>query len=962
MDSRIPTEQGQIIMTKMKRNEYDCSICMNTIQTYHNIWTCQNCYTSFHITCVTTWSEDKNTWNCPICMKYYSVPPKPTCFCGKQISGSKFDDPHCCGDICGKYRTNSSCPHPCTRKCHPGPCGQCTATGKAVKCFCGRNNVYLRCGEDESHKSCGNNCLKEMKCKHACMSVCHDGPCPKCMIEVERKCYCGKHSKTVVCGDVKIDKKTKGCYSCDEICGKVLKCGKHYCTKKCHSGSCEECPTPITITQCSCGKTKYNRKNCNDPFEECSTICGKIMSCGHKCQQKCHFGECVCPLTSRKPCRCGKEIHTVPCNFKGEIICKNVCGDTMNCKVHTCENICCSAHGSIKNEMHRCFKYCGKELECGHKCMELCHGNKKCNPCGHMLLTPLTCRCGETKIMPPIPCGTMPPVCYHPCKLPLPCGHESVKHNCHFGPCPRCTTRTEKTCFCGKEMVTVPCFISSASCGKVCGKPMACGIHFCKRTCHDGPCTTEDSCPYECGKEKEGCSHKCTLKCHGNTPCPITPCNQLIEISCACGYHHEMIPCNATPSEPYQPKQLECDEECEKEQLKHKKVELEVKEMKYPIWYMYLFHTFGKTAKQLEKSIIEFITSPTQTRLELNKINDLCYFLVKFMCEYYQIDITFEIIKKQKRIVLIKSRQTPKLCKPTASEIVGEFKQQFSLKGIDNGFIINVIVYTDEVEEVKTILHLGDISDIAYESIMKFINRNKYGFNHNQVDWKNILLFIQNEDIFEYCIQQLNKIPSIIIREKIVEEEIVPLIRNDEGEYTEYGVETINKMIFDRLKNKQMTYKIAFEMGCYVPIVLTNYQTRMNCLKESNEPLLKLENKSKQQYVMKEMFIEVEISKTQINKSIGYHSEIKTFNLDMYIGASESNRLKIEWNKDISENGETFHFYKTIHKNDEIQLVSRRQLFIWVNYQNKEVIGKKASVSFYIESRHVPVVGQKKKK
>ena len=50
-----------------------------------------------------------------------------------------------------------------------------------------------------------------------------------------------------------------------------------------------------------------------------------------------------------------------------------------------------------------------------------------------------------------------------------------------------------------------------------------------------------------------------------------------------------------------------------------------------------------------------------------------------------------------------------------------------------------------------------------------------------------------------------------------------------------------------------------FEMNCYIPIILSNYQTRMNCLKEINEPLLKLENKSKQHYVMKEMFVEVEI-------------------------------------------------------------------------------------------------------
>ena len=77
---------------------------MNIIQKNQRIWTCQQCYTSYHIHCIQKWSNEKIIWQCPICTQEYYNQPKPTCFCGKHSDGSMFEMPHCCGEICGKKR------------------------------------------------------------------------------------------------------------------------------------------------------------------------------------------------------------------------------------------------------------------------------------------------------------------------------------------------------------------------------------------------------------------------------------------------------------------------------------------------------------------------------------------------------------------------------------------------------------------------------------------------------------------------------------------------------------------------------------------------------------------------------------------------------------------------------------------------------------------------------------------
>lgn len=48
---------------------------------------------------------------------------------------------------------------------------------------------------------------------------------------------------------------------------------------------------------CYCGKAKAQRR-CGAARWSCTRLCGRLLSCGHRCPLKCHDGECgPCRLT-----------------------------------------------------------------------------------------------------------------------------------------------------------------------------------------------------------------------------------------------------------------------------------------------------------------------------------------------------------------------------------------------------------------------------------------------------------------------------------------------------------------------------------------------------------------------------------------------------------------------------------------------------------------------------------------
>lgn len=187
--------------------------------------------------------------------------------------------------------------------------------------------------------------------------------CGKCFDSVPTKyyCFCGKEENPEF--DPWLPPHT-----CGNLCGRILPCG-HQCNERCHAGRCPPCPRVITI-QCPCGKTqrtvRCSMKHLQTAELLCHDPCLKLLSCGiHRCHQPCHFGPCPpCEERVSQTCYCGRESRSVPC-------------------------------GSVKSSTYSCGQICGKPLDCGfHHCEKLCHEGE-CGPCPYK--PPRSCFCGKKR-------------------------------------------------------------------------------------------------------------------------------------------------------------------------------------------------------------------------------------------------------------------------------------------------------------------------------------------------------------------------------------------------------------------------------------------------------------------------------------------------------------------------------------------------------------------------------------
>lgn len=124
------------LLTGLLNDSYECMICMNFIRRRQSIWHCEECYALFHLDCISKWSKNSmeearsqrqsilpqkaplDGWRCPHCNKVHREhegPPISRCFCGK-VTNPEFNPyitPHSCGDLCGRMRIGTDCPHPC---------------------------------------------------------------------------------------------------------------------------------------------------------------------------------------------------------------------------------------------------------------------------------------------------------------------------------------------------------------------------------------------------------------------------------------------------------------------------------------------------------------------------------------------------------------------------------------------------------------------------------------------------------------------------------------------------------------------------------------------------------------------------------------------------------------------------------------------------------------------------------
>ncbi len=604
----------------ISRGALECMICCENVRRQSRIWDCGRCFAVFHLSCIRKWCkqsekrEGAGSWRCPGCQNVMSATPrKYMCWCGatENPEVNKYLPPHSCGQPCGKQR---GCTHPCVEMCHAGPCSPCASMAPAQSCLCGKQSRQTRCKDPESKStwSCEEVCGEIMACGvHTCQRTCHAGLCGVCTSLETSRCYCGQEQKSIECWDKSFTTKSQiqdaqgniddwdGSFSCLNICGRSFQCGKHTCSRTCHSQSLDskKCPyRPEVVKTCPCGKVSLDdlgclRSSCEDEIKACENICGRSRPCGHICRRRCHNKDCgICTEEVETECRCGRTTFAVRCQYKmKQPHCTKVCRSTLSCGRHKCHTICCPAERAGQKRLqahkkkrftvpieefeseHICIETCGRKLKCSkHLCANVCHAGP-CPPCLEATYEDLSCHCRKTKIYAPVACSTPPPACNYPCTRPKICGHPQLEHNCHTDAedCPRCPYLVERKCLCGKEMFAKgmmraqPCWRQDVTCGRICGKMLECAAHTCQKTCHaPGECSSP--CTQPCGKPRKACGHACVKPCHAPFECPQTaPCQVIYKVTCECGNLQQSAICNSTSSTPTGGKQtLKCNVTC----------------------------------------------------------------------------------------------------------------------------------------------------------------------------------------------------------------------------------------------------------------------------------------------------------------------------------------------------------------------------------------------------------------
>lgn len=264
---------------------------------------------------------------------------------------------------------------------------------------------------------------------------------------------------------------------------------------------------------------------------------------------------------------------------------------------------------------HSCGEPCGRPLEkevsvsvsgsgvsrdrdrddvCPHRCVLQCHPGP-CPPC-KAFAPPRICPCGKKTITTRCSDQKSLYTCGQRCGKPLKCLRHRCDKTCHVGPCDSCEVRIEASCFCKKKTEVVVCGDMAVkgevnaqdgifSCSSPCGKPLACGNHFCKETCHPGVCGDCDLLPSRitscyCGKsslqvdERKSCLdpiptcsqicektlpcglHRCKEMCH---PGSCAPCRVMVTQKCRCGSTSRTVECFNTTMEIHS---FTCDKPC----------------------------------------------------------------------------------------------------------------------------------------------------------------------------------------------------------------------------------------------------------------------------------------------------------------------------------------------------------------------------------------------------------------
>lgn len=442
-----------------------------------------------------------------------------------------------CASTCGAWLACGL--HRCQQSCHGGDCAPCQRLPtKVTRCACGKSAVRdmeavgmfgLRLSCLDPLPTCGEVCDRIRPCGHACIALCHEGPCPPCHAAVEKvECRCGC---TVV--EAPVESKAQG--------GAVWEQGEDeddtYRRRGAKRAASTDTGRQVPILTCYALYALAANGGDLQAWHKARQTAGMAAKRGDWGEFEEALATCTRLTTPSEDAPWPvDDLRTYPLEVVSALLrCKRTCSRPLRCGRHACSRACCpiyrapdaknnpdaaaEAQGraesldllvmqlaerlSVARDLqvssppppagyHACPRECGRTLACGkHACQDVCHAGA-CGPCGAVDMRPLSCTCGRIRVEPPVRCGTVLPKCTAPCSLRTACGHGS-SHPCHAGPCPPCMVLTNRLCAGGHEKrVGIPCHIAEVVCARQCGKPLPCGDHACARPCHPGPCVSQE--------------------------------------------------------------------------------------------------------------------------------------------------------------------------------------------------------------------------------------------------------------------------------------------------------------------------------------------------------------------------------------------------------------------------------------------------------------------------------------
>ncbi|GBC05064.1 hypothetical protein RclHR1_00600027 [Rhizophagus clarus] len=288
------------------------------------------------------------------------------------------DNPKHIGVKCNEsycLRLHPGCNHPCQRRCSDD-CGICEFPVGNILLPCGHilQNANCRQNRNKGRVKCNeSNCLRlHPECNHPCQRRCSDN-CGICEFPVGNILLpCGHILQNANCRQ----NRNKGRVKCNESnCLRLHPECNHPCQRRC-SDNCGICEFPVGNILLPCGHILQNancRQNRNKGSIKCETLVSKkLLHCEHY-----------------KDIHCSKSVNKVNC--------AEICGKLLECG-HECPDLCFECYerskrkntsiianffNSIEQTTHhgKCQNICDKLLLCEHTCKSICHGRRKCPPC-----------------------------------------------------------------------------------------------------------------------------------------------------------------------------------------------------------------------------------------------------------------------------------------------------------------------------------------------------------------------------------------------------------------------------------------------------------------------------------------------------------------------------------------------------------------------------------------------------